>query len=447
MTATITHALRRQLADDLFASFSGDSDNYYIGIGRSEEWDSTDTTPTPIASVRQERNLRESLQSIIQTIDCSYVVPRNNWSSGTTYSAYDDNNATYPSNAYYVVTDDNNVYICLRQGKNTSGAAQPSTVQPTGVGTAAFETGDGYVWKFLYSIGTAEANRYLAANYMPVQFIDSASPIDTVRFQQYTVQNAADSGQISSIVVTNGGTGYSSATVSIQGGENFIDSARATATINSGVITKIEIDDSGGTLLMGRGYQSARVVITGSNTTPAAARAVISPPNGFGADPRDDLMCTAIMFNAKPNGTQNGDFIIGNDFRQVTILKNPKRYSTDSDFLELDGSALRKLKMQSIPNFTLNSTIQGVSSLAKAIVDYIDSDQVFIHQNETTGFGTFLDSETINVVTGSGDPSIVDSVIDPDIDIYSGEVLLVDNRAAVIRAADQTEDLKPIIQF
>ena len=34
------------------------------------------------------------------------------------------------------------------------------------------------------------------------------------------------------------------------------------------------------------------------------------------------------MFNSKPDGTESGDFIVDQDFRQVGLLKNPK---VDSD--------------------------------------------------------------------------------------------------------------------
>ena len=30
------------------------------------------------------------------------------------------------------------------------------------------------------------------------------------------------------------------------------------------------------------------------------------------------------MFNAKPSGTETLDFVIGQDFRQVGLLKNPQ---------------------------------------------------------------------------------------------------------------------------
>ena len=49
------------------------------------------------------------------------------------------------------------------------------------------------------------------------------------------------------------------------------------------------------------------------------------------------------MFNAKPDGTEDGDFIVGNDFRQIGLIKNPKMHR-DSDFTAETGIALPYLQ-------------------------------------------------------------------------------------------------------
>ena len=45
----------------------------------------------------------------------------------------------------------------------------------------------------------------------------------------------------------------------------------------------------------------------------------------MGNDPRQDLKASGVMFAVKPTGAQgSGDFIIGNDFRQVGLIKKSK---------------------------------------------------------------------------------------------------------------------------
>ena len=40
-----------------------------------------------------------------------------------------------------------------------------------------------------------------------------------------------------------------------------------------------------------------------------------------------------------------------------------------------------------------------------------------------------------------------DAYIEPKVDKYSGDLMYIENRAAVTRAADQTEDIKVIIEI
>ena len=90
MPATITDTLRQQIARDFFERFEQQTHNYYVGIGRSEPWDSNETVPTPINSPEDIARLRDGLQSIKKVAATSLVVPRNNWSNGRIYSSYDD---------------------------------------------------------------------------------------------------------------------------------------------------------------------------------------------------------------------------------------------------------------------------------------------------------------------------------------------------------------------
>jgi len=447
MAAIITPTFRKQLADDLFNSFD-DSDNFYIGIGRSEQWNTLDDVVVPVSSLKEEKQARESLQSIIQVPDRSYVVPKNNWQSGTIYSAYKDNLSAYPNNPYYVLTQANAVYICLYANKNSNGVTQASNIEPSGSSKNAFRTGDGYVWKFLYTLGTAESNKFLSSGYMPVKLV-IADPGNTVSdLEQLGIQDSAIPGQIANFDIVNPGAGYTSdPTVTILGDGTI--TAKATATYAAGVITKVVISDSAGTVMMGRDYNKVEVVLTGggSPTTTAVVRAVIAPQGGYGADPRNDLRSTAIMFNAKPAGPQGGDFLIGNDFRQIVLLRDILQYDSSEPFIETTGRAGKKLTKSSgnFLSFANDGVVVGGISGAKAIIDYVDSDQLIVHQTEITGYRTFVTGDTLT--TTEGGSGIMDSEQPPEIDIYSGKLMLIDNRASISRSVDQTEDIKPIIQF
>lgn len=469
MAATITADMRRRFIDEFKNDADSASVNYYIGISRSEDWNDSDVAPTPENTEKEQRNFRHGLQSVKKTSDYSFVIPRVNWTSGTTYAAYDDSVVAHPTVPYYAMTANNAVYVCLRQGTNSAGVAQPSTVEPTGSSTKGIITSDGYAWKLLYTVGTLDAAKYKSANFIPVKLqgaTDSSSPATDV--EQLTVQNAAIPGrQIVGISLDSGGAGYSSGpTVTIIGDGDLTTNsgAHATATVSGGAVVKIVMnDDSSGAanaIEMGQGFNFASVTLSGggSPTKPAVARVVFGPKAGFGADPRDDLRSRAIMFNAKPVGTEDGEFIVGNSFRQIGLLRNPLQTDSASSgvaFTLSDGNCLRRLQMASVSsNFTQGSLMTGGTSGAKAYVDKTDSDEIWYHQTEGTGFTQFQEAEAVTDAAGgagntqaSGTDGDTLAYHEPKVNKYSGELLYVENRAAVTRAADQTEDIKVIIEI
>lgn len=457
MVAIITDAFKRQILDNIYDNVVDSNNTYYIGIGRSENWDSSDTPPSPANTARDIRNFRLSMQAVKTAEDVEYVVPRYNWSSGTIYSGYDDAIVGYPTNAYYVFTDENAVYMAIQQGRDATGNAVASTVKPTGSTTAEFRTADGYVWKYMYTIGAITSNKFVSANFIPAQFIESTdSNSPAIDVDQFAVQTAARPGQIVGVALTSGGSGYTSApTVTITG--NGTRAANASATIAGGVVVKVEMNDSGGSgKSLGAGFKYADVAFTGGGGTGAKARAILPPPGGLGADPRDDFRSTALMFNSQISGAQSGEFITSNDFRQVAIIRNPKVPGTDSDFVAIAGNALNRLKFASVANtFSEDNTLLGNVSGAKALVDAQDSSVVWYHQTEETGFGVFLEGETVTETDGIGEGILDPAATDADSDAYTlskvnsltGDIIYLDNRSAIERSNEQSEDIKVIIQL
>jgi hypothetical protein len=455
MTAIITDTLKKQLLLDIITDIDSSANDYYIGIGRSEVWNATDAAPTPKNTQRDARNLGLSLQSVKAVADKTLCAPRTDWSSGATYASLNDDIEGHPVSAYYVFTDENHVYLCIQAGRNAAGNIVNSTVKPTGTSTKAFKTADGYVWKFSYSIGALTASKFLSSNFLPVSFVvstDSDSPASTV--EQKSIQDAAVPGEIIGYTVTDGGTGYTSTpNATIVGNGSTL--AKADVTISGGAVSKVDARDSSGTLVFGAGYTYASVELTGGGGTGASIRPIFGPKAGLGADPRDDLRTRAIMFNSKPEGTEAGDFIVGNDFRQVSLIRNPLTHA-GAKFSDNTGNTLNRLNLSTISSiFSADKTIIGATSGAKAYIDKVDSDNIYYHQNETTGFTQFDEAESISETDGSGsgvlalagDDVDTDAFIVGEMDPLSGDVLYIDNRAAVSRSAEQTEDIKIVIQL
>ena len=456
MTAIVTNTLKKQLLDTVYNDLTNSTSLYYIGVGRSEQWDSSDTVPTPENSFKDERDFRLSMQSIKKVVDVSYTIPRYNWTNGTIYNAWDDDLSGTPSNGYYVLTEDNQVYVCLRQGRDGTGTAVTSTIKPEGTKSIPFRTSDGYIWKFMYSLSGADASKFVSANFMPVQYIAESSgdpSLSVIKAQQATIQEAATSGQIIGAVVIDGGTGYTSAPTITISGDGF--NAAATATVNNGAIVKIELDSNQDSCMtMGYGYNYASMSFTGGAGTGASARVIIANDSGIGANAIKDFRSSSLMFNVKPAGAENEDWLINDqDYRQIGLIKNPRDYN-DSAISELSGKALRYLQLTSPTDagtFIRDVTITGGTSGARAVIDDIDSDRLYAHQNETTGFVRFLEGEQITggAATGTlspeGDDADSDAFYNDDVNRFTGDLLYLENRAAIARTADQTEDLKVII--
>ena len=455
MPAIITDRFKKEILLNLQKDIDSAANNYYVSVGRPIDWNGTDTAPTPTNAIRTIRDAQNNMTAIKNVEAHSFVIPRYTWSLGAIYQAYNDNSVGHPTNSFYVITDENNIYVCLEAGQTALGQSVTSTVKPTGTLTTAFETADGYVWKFLYSVGALRASQFLSANFMPVTkfgAFDSDDAADHV--EQVGIQNAASAGEVVGYQVTSGGSGYTTVpTVEVIG--NGV-AANATATISGGAVTKINVKDSDGNKAHGRNFTQAYVKITGGNGSGAVARPIIGPAAGFGADPRDDLKATAMMFTAKPAGDEGSNWVIGNDFRQVTLVKNIEIPDSDALYTGVTGNAMRRMKFSNISSsFSADKTILGSTSLANAYVVKSDSDEVWYIQDSDTKFEPFVEGEVISETDGSGagtlDASGVDgdsfAYINGDVDISTGEVMYIDNRAAIQRSADQTEDIKIIIQL
>jgi hypothetical protein len=180
-------------------------------------------------------------------------INRNNWSSGSRYDMYRHNvNAASPtennnydlsdSNFLVYVTSTGCVYKCLFNGRNalaTTGTV--STVQPTTTGTAPQQTADGYIWKYLYTITSADAD-FITANYIPVNI--AATSVSSIN-------------GIDVITVEGAGAGYTGTPGVVIYGDGTGAAATAVANTSTGKITGISVTNAGS------GYTWAKIVLTG----------------------------------------------------------------------------------------------------------------------------------------------------------------------------------------
>ena len=519
--------------------------NVYVAIGKADAWsattaDTTDTTPfTPNDHLEDQNNARRQFIGLqkLTSADVSHVVKRYDWTTGRSYTAWDSDDANIYDKEFYVLTNEFKVYKCLR---NNNGGQ--STVQPTHTTADPVNLSDGYTWKYMYSITTADSEKFLTNAYMPVKTVPltvevtvaaagannqtkilltqanndikvghrvknasgqdlgdvasiagaeltlggnlaqavSAGDLLTLDFAtlgeastalstdytQYKAQldslNSNEAGGIERIEVLTGGAGYDSApTVTIVGDGTGATVASADVTISSNVITAIDIGTSTSGSSHGTNYRVATVEFSGGTPeTVATARVVIAPSEGHGVDPVSELGAFLVSLNTQLEGSGGGDLTVGNDFRQISILKNPRVYNSTPYAGGLATAAtLNPLPALNITgggdvtDFSVDDVITSASG-AKAFIAYVDgsgsNNKIYYYQNEKTGFKNFTagNSETITAQDGAGGSTFkATSISNEEVDRSSGEFLFLENRTPINRTLTQIEDIKLILEF
>ena len=204
MPATSTKRLSYHIADQFKESFSEASPSrLYLFVGRTSPFanDSVASTPTDTVQ-KQDYNIYKQMLAAkkIQETDVTYALVRRNWSNNNLYAEYTNTtlNSTLYNSAFYVYTSDRNVYKCLFNNKGAN-----STVEPTGTSTGVTSTSDGYQWKYMFTVSTADVGKFVTAEYIPVKVITADDSSG-----QFAVQDAAVDGAIDVIDVSAGGSGY-----------------------------------------------------------------------------------------------------------------------------------------------------------------------------------------------------------------------------------------------
>ena len=491
MAAIITEKFRTHNAKQFIEDFSESGQSNYIFIGRSHAWTDDTSPPAPANSQSEEIGAYEDMIALkkVSSTDISHGLVRYDWTSGTKYDEYRDNysssnttNVTGVSNFFdgrgYVITDEFKVYKCLKTGMS-GGSTVASTVKPTSVDTANPQvTGDGYMWKFMYSVVASDVIKFVTNDFIPVKSIGAKSAVagsgtnggfgSTATDDgsaQWDVENASVDGAIYHYVVTAAGSGYSNGSsgsftldVAVEGDGS---GAVATLTFASGSLSSVAFKD---TSSYGSGYKRASFptlnsAISGlSAGSGATIHAVISPINGHGADPIEELGGNYAIVNSRLEfGEGSGDFPTDNDFRRIGLIKNPVQSSDGTISSASSMTATNQLTVADASSISVDDLLTDAASesattakvrvvsksgnVLKTLpvvnsggeyVAFANSDEVF-----RNGAGTKSTD-----VTGSGV-----STSHPEMTRFTGQILYVENRGAVSRAADQIEDIKLIIEM
>ena len=406
--------------------------NYYIAIGKVDEWTTRDLKPldTRHAQIYSWDSMIGGKRVLAGRV--SLVIPRVDWSAGTTYSMYDDLDGDLDMEAFYVLTDESNVYKCINNNNNS-----PSTVKPTGTGTTSITLSDGYVWKFMYKISLEDSNNFVTRNFIPVITLKEEN--DSYQWQ---VQSNAVRGTVDAIQITDGGTGYQSIPEVVITGNG--EGAMAVATVVDGVVTRIQVTNPG------HDYTYANVELVGGDPVgKSQARAIISPKGGHGSDPAQELFGRHVMLGATLSGAEDEQIPVTNDFRIVTIIRDPM-IKGDPEYTEtytiptvFNETTRIKFAAEYAGEFNLDDIVTGRTSGATGKIVYFDGTTNTISLCNVSG--EFNLDESID--TSSGGTSIIGEITEPDLVKGSGNIIYYDYRLPISRAVDQEENIRVTLEF
>ena len=461
MPAIITKDFRIHNARQFQESFSEAADTYYLAIGRPQAFadnqafnDGTDTSPpTPVDDVGQvEYYAYDDLLSAkkIASSDTTLVIPRRDWATGTTYDYYrhdygdintagatitsNSNATTLYDSTFYVVNSSFDVFVCIDNDGDTASTTEPTTKQ-----AAIFSTADGYKWKYMYSLSSAEQANFLSTDFMHVstESTDYSTVGGAIENVKVTAGGASGTnGTYTSVVIRGDGTG-----------------GRCTVVVGANAVSSVTVTTAG------TGYTFASVLASDIGSVVGAdIDFIISPPGGHATDVVAELGGFYVMTNTNFTQTESGEFNTDNDFRRVVLIRNPIDSDSSATATESTLDCTKSIVFSGSPGtFVADEKItQSSSGAVGYVIDYTSGTKTLryiqpqfanqgIDSNGTLTAFTGTDTVTGATSSATGTPTTHDTT--PELQHDSGDILYIENRKPVTRASDQTENVKLIVEF
>jgi hypothetical protein len=514
--AIITDKLRLINCSNFIKDVSFGGYYTFIGFPNSSSlypnWDSS--RPDPKDNFLYLNSYRDNILGVkkLTNSDVVRVIPKVIWTSGKKYEMYrhdygvknlspvTKSTRLYDS-SYYVMNQDYRVYICINNNSEpNTNLGSISTQEPLHTDLSPREESDGYVWKYLYTLSPADVLKFDSTDYVSV-------PNDwetTENIEVSRIRTNAVNGKIETVIIENNVASYSPPSTIVTDVPIEGDGAGAFASVEfneTGNPIKVVVTSGGSEYTFGTLNLDSILQPTGAQK--AVFNVIIPPPGGHGANVYTELGAyRALVYSRIENNPTNPDFIVGNQFSRIGIIKNIQGIGAATTFSSSTGSGVSALKLvgnasaepyDSIitqENTKAIGTIVSFDSTTKVLkyiqprnnnIDtYVDGDGNYqIDLNEIplksiSGIQTssnydlnLFDNSNIKIngntysISGGFNGSSVDvggttyylgqtfngGVSVPDINIKSGEILYVDNRASVTRSTQQREDIKIILEF
>ena len=531
MSAIVTDQFRILNANNFVESVENTNNSYYVfvglanptgsdtvvGYGRSGNWNSN--TPAPIDSFSYRAHSGDTMMfgKKVSSANIRRIIRRVDWVSGNRYEIYrDDYSATnqspltkanrlYDAN-YYVLNSDFKVYVCIDNGSSgTNRLGNVSQDEPTFTDlepSKAGNSGDGYVWKYLFTVSPSDIIKFDSTEFITVPNNWSSSTDAQIRAVRENGDSSVNENQIKHVYIENGGSNYASGNgqeVDIIG-----DGSGAKARIDvdtAGTITNVTVSAGG------KGYSYALVDLGTLNSNVATNQRaklipIIPPKLGHGSDVYTELGTDRVIVYARFDDSTK-DFPIDTKFAQVGIVKNPTKVGTALTYTDNNFSSLQAVKFSTVTGSSpkigeeIKQTLTVTPLNGKVATGFVASydletkvlkyfkdrslnfNRTLLDQTDYSGISTsgrvyeFENAITSNNIVGTAssfsgavDITFSDATLNPngnkvinlgttftqglsdsEINKGSGEIIYLDNRPIINRNPRQKEDIKIILEF
>ena len=529
MSAIVTDQFRILNANNFVESVENTNNSYYVfvglsnptgagslvGYGRSANWNSN--TPSPIDSFAYRSHTSDTMMfgKKVSSANIRRIIRRVDWVSGNRYEIYRDDysaqnqspltaaNRLYDANNY-VLNSDFKVYICIDNGSTgTNPLGNVSQDEPTFTDlepSKAGNSGDGYVWKYLFTVSPSDIIKFDSTEFITVPNNWSTSTDSQIRAVRENGDSNVNENQIKHVYIEKAGNNYANGLgqeVDIIGDGT---GAKARVDVVNGSITDVTVSAGG------KGYTYGLVDLGTLNsnvtsTNQAKLIPIIPPGLGHGSDVYTELGTDRVIVYARFDDSTK-DFPIDTKFSQVGIVKNPTKVGTSVTYTDNTYSSLPAVKFETVSGTPevgeeIKQVLAISPNIGKVAKGYIASYDVetkvmkyfrdrSLHFNRTTydhtdytGISTsgriyeFETGQNANNIEGTSSSfngaisinfsgittnpngnklinlgtNFVSGLSDSEINKGSGEIVYLDNRPVIVRNSRQKEDIKIILEF
>lgn len=488
--------------------------NYYTFIGLSNysdyfsDWNSN--TPDPVDNLSYLNEYKNTILGVkkITSSDVIRVMPKIQWTSGLKYDMYRHDYSRYNltpitrstrlyDSRYYVMNSDYRVYVCINNGAAPSNGnlGVISINEPVHTSESPELENDGYIWKYLYTISASDALKIDSTSYISIPNNWTTSTDAEIS----RIRDASVNGKIETILVE------SSQPYLIPSTTNIVNDVPIVGD-GTGGLASVTFDEQGKPIKVtvtngGTGYTFGTLdldSIVSPQSTKAVFNVIIPPPGGHGKNVYTELGANKVLVYSRIENTiTNPDFIEGNQFARVGIVKDITQFGSTTLFTDTTGSGVYGILVDgtSASSETEDSVITQTSTNSKGslvsavsigsstVVKYTKPREFYVDTYSTgnitktsdrfltggVGLSTVssysysdfdassitINGNNYNILNFSGSQigetflgqTFSGGLANPDINTKSGEIVYVDNRVSVSRQSQQREDIKIIIEF